>query len=403
MVGSTMNTRDRRRVKQIITDIEAIEAGGSHGQLPIVWDKARGAAVWDLFGNYFIDFTSTIFVTNCGHGAVTVALREQSKRLIHSYTFATVAKLSFLRTFKKFLPGQCERIFLASAGSEVTSWAVNLMRDYKKGGIIVHIDGAFHGKTGSVAKLQNSELTLPFLDESVVWEDIVKELYQNEPNISGIMIESYQGWSGKFMDPKLVQQLCAWAQTRDIPVCFDEIQGGFYRTGYKFAYQWYGVEPDLICMGKGLGGGLPISALAGREKYFNVKGLSSTHSGNPLCCAGAEAALKVYNNLNTPKNQPDFIKRIKYFELQLNTIQEQHPDLIRKVNCHGFLAGLICPTREIADAICNKCIEHRLLVVRTGRESIKLGPPLVITEKELIKGMAKLAVAVSEVANDSKY
>lgn len=395
-----MSIRETRRTRQVLTDIEAIEAGGNHGQLPVVWDKAKGAAVWDIFGNYYIDFTSTIFVTNCGHGAVSAALREQSRKLLHSYTFPTLAKLSFLREFKRFLPPQCERIFLASAGSEVTSWAVNLMRSYKKGGIIVHIDGAFHGKTGSIAKLQNSELTLPFLDESVVWDDIVKELYQNEPNISGLMIESYQGWSGKFMDPKLVQQLVAWAQTRDIPVCFDEIQGGFYRTGYKFAYEWYGVQPDLICMGKGLGGGLPISALVGGEKYFNVPGLSSTHSGNPLCCAGAEAALKVYRSITTPKYYPDLIKRIEYFEAQLNMIQQQHPEIIKHINCHGFLAGLICPSKEIADKVCDKCLGQRLLVVRTGRESIKLGPPLVITEKELIKGMARLAVAVSEVSND---
>ena len=389
-----MNYRDKRRVKQVIADIDAIEAGGNHGQLPVIWEKARGAAVWDIFGNYYIDFTSTIFVANCGHGAVAAAIRAQSKNLIHSYTFPTLTKLSFLRVFKRFLPAYCDKIFMASAGSEVASWAVQLMRSYRKGGIIVHIDGAFHGKTGAVSKLYNSELTLPFLDGSVSWEEIVKELYQNEPNISGILIESYQGWSGAFMDKKLVQQLVAWAQTRDIPVCFDEIQGGFYRTGHKFAYQWYDVEPDLLCMGKGLGGGLPISALSGRAKYFeNVAGLSSTHSGNPLCCAGAEAALKVYRTMN----MPDFIKRIEYFEMQLGIMQKEHPNVIKKVNCHGFLAGLICPTREIADAVCNECVKQRLLVVRTGRESIKLGPPLVITEKELIKGLAKLAVAISEV------
>ena len=389
-----LNASETRINKKLISELAALEAGGDYGQLPVIWDRAKGAAVWDVFGNYYIDFTSTIFVTNCGHGAVSKAIREQSKRLLHAYTYPTRVKLEFLRTLKKFMPSQCEKIFLASSGSETTSWAVELMRKYKKGGIVVHIDGAFHGKAGQIGHLYNQELKLPFLDASISWADISALLYQNEPNISGVMIESFQGWSGSFMDKQLIQQLVAWAQTRDIPVCFDEIQGGFYRTGHKFAYNWYEVEPDLITVGKALGGGMPISALVGRAKYFaNVSGLSSTHSGTPICCVAAQTALKIYNKMD----KVDFRNRIEYFENQLNIIQQQHPSIIRKVNCHGFLAGLITPNTEIANRICDACLEQKLIVVKTGRESVKLGPPIVITEKELIKGISRLALAINEV------
>lgn len=389
-----INYFQRKRQRKILEEIEAIEAGGLHGQLPVIWEKAKGAIVWDIFANCYIDFTSTIFVTNAGHGALEHAIAKQNRKLIHSYTFATETKWNFLKEFKKFLPAYCEKIFLASAGSEVTSWAVNLMRAYKGKSLIVHIDGAFHGKTGVVEQLSKEEIRIPFDGKDDVDIDNVRNaLEQNKENIAGILIESYQGWSARFMNKDYISCIVGWAKRNDIPVCFDEIQGGFWRTGKKFAYEWYEVEPDLVCMGKGLGNGLPISALAGYAKYFNVPGLSSTHSGNPLCCAGAREAIKIYNKFS----ETTLESLHQVFLSRITDLKTQFSSVISEVNVHGLIGALIFNSTEQAEKVCKLCLDNGLLVVHTGRESIKLGPPLVITEKELDKGFNILKNAVQSI------
>lgn len=388
-----LNKKEKARQQYILNNLEKIEAGGLHNQLPVIWDRAQGASVFDIFGNLYIDFTSTIFVTNCGHGAISKVLAKQSKKLIHSYTFPTVEKFRFLKELKTFLPAYCEKIFLASAGSEVTSWALKLMRTYKRKPLIVHIEGAFHGKTGEVLDLENEDVKIPF--DSKWTEELRNKLVGYSDEIAGIMIESYQGWSARFMDKELVQKLIEWARNYNIPVCFDEIQGGFYRTGTKFAYEHYGVEPDLVCMGKGLGGGFPISALAGQAKFFDVPGLSSTHSGTPLGCAAAREALHVYNKLN----KKDLEKKGQLLSDVLAVISHTF-DCIEDFHSTGLLASLIFSNKEIADKVCEKALDYGLLVVKTGRESIKIGPPLIIEEKTLLRGLDKLEFSIKEVMRE---
>lgn len=388
-----INNYQKLKLDKIINDIEKIEAGGNHGQLPVLWKSAKDSYVTDEFGNKYLDFTSTIFVTNAGHGNISRAIIKQAKELIHSYTFPTTIKWQFLKKFKAFLPSFCDKIFLASAGSEVASWAIKLMRNYRKRPLIVHIDGAFHGKTGHVANLDHEEIKIPFEFENPYdFEQVLLELQKNVDNIAGIMIETYQGWSAKFMNKGYVKALIDFAKANDIPVCFDEIQGGFYRTGKKFAYEWYDVEPDLICMGKGLGNGLPISALAGREKYFNIEGLSSTHSGNPLCCAGASLALDIYNKIDM------FELNIKSDLLHdtLKMLCNSFNSVLKETHGKGLIASLICNNKEIADKICNLAKDKGLLLVRTGKESIKIGPPLIIEGDELVKGLDILEECIKE-------
>lgn len=389
-----MTRTEKLRCQKIIDTIDSIEAGGNHNQLPVVWKSAEGSIVRDQSGRKYIDFTSTIFVANCGHGANAHAIRMQSQELVHSYTFPTEIKAKFLTKFKAFLPTFCEKIFLASAGSEVTSWAVNLMRAYKGKRIIVHIDGAFHGKTGVVEQLSHEEIRLPFdLDDPYQLEAILKELESRKDEIAGFLLESYQGWSAKFMNKAYVKALVEWANLNDVPVCFDEIQGGFYRTEKKFAYEWYEVEPDLICMGKGLGNGYPLSALSGRAKYFNVSGLSSTHSGNPLACAAGLEAIKLYEKLD----KTSLSEKSKLLAETLKKLAEQYPKLIKSVQSTGMLASVICVDKDKASTLCYEAKDLGLLLVHTGRESIKIGPPLTITMPMLSKGLTLLSQALESV------
>ena len=388
-----------KNTQKLISNILKYDATDVRHQLPIIWDSANGSEVYDVFGNKYIDFSSTIFVASAGHGGsngsdLSIALMSQIQSLIHSYTFPTLIKDQFLGEFKKFLPSFCEKIYLASAGSEVTSWALKLMRMYGNKKLIVHIDGAFHGKTGQVDKLYEEEIKISFPIQSGQWYEDFRLLERHKDQIAGLMIESYQGWSGQFMDKDYVRNLVLWAQSNDIPVCFDEIQGGFYRTGKKFAYEHYQIKPDLICMGKGLGGGFPISALAGRKKYFKADDMSSTHSGTPLGCAAALAALKIYNKLD--KKELD--KKGKFLEASLWSLQKL--GWIEAYNSHGLLAAVILRDKDQADNVCYECMKNGLIVVRTGKKSIKIGPPLVIPMKALDEGLNVLTEAIAKLKVD---
>lgn len=358
--------------------------------LPITWERAEGHHVWDDKGRKYIDFTSAIFVTNCGHGLVAKAIRKQSEDLIHCYTYDTKIKREFLASLENFLPTFCEKVYLACSGSEVTSWALKLMRNYKKRNLIVHFEGAFHGKTGQAGELSDEELKLPFPEINTFYRDIeVLEKYKDQ--IAGLMFETYQGWSAKFMNIDYIQKVVGWAKENDIPVCFDEIQAGFYRTGKKFGYEHYQIEPDLICLGKALGGGMPLSALTGRAKYFMYSDMSSTHTGHPLCCAAGKAALEYYETLSY-----DFVIKCRSFERWLESMAKQSAfkDHVQGVNVKGMLGAIIFKNKEFADMVCINCAKRGLLVVNTGKNSVKLGPPLTISEQEINE-------AINNILDDS--
>ena len=370
------------------------EPDGMVSSLPVIWKKAKGYSVWDIFGNKFIDFTSTIFVTNSGHGGISNAIKNQADELIHCYNYPNLPRIQLIKKLKKLLPHFCEKIYLASTGSEVTDWATKLMRHYGKKSnrnIIISYIGSFHGKVGDAAKLENQELRLPLPESDEDWELHKKLIKKVVKKCCGIMIESYQGWNARFLPEKYIQNLVDFCKEHDIIVCFDEIQGGFYRTGTKFAYNHYQVQPDLICLGKALGGGVPISALCGRAKLFTgVEGMSSTHSANPLCCAGAHAALEILEELNKNEFYLKQLLLIKYLDRLSNHY---------KITIHGrgFLYGLIFENKEIADQICYDCMQNGLLVVRTGKESIKIGPPLTISESALLEGLRVLENSIKKI------
>lgn len=382
-----------------LEELEKIEPKSMGNSLPIIWDKAKGYNVWDIFGNKYIDFTSTIFVTNTGHSQVSEDIIKQSRKLIHSYMFPNLPRINLIKELYDFLPDFCENIYLASAGSEVTSWAINLMREYSKKNTIIYIDGAFHGKTGQIEQLDKEGIRISFPLKREQFIEDLPHLICNK-DIAGIMIESYQGWSARFMDKDYIKDICKFTSDNDIPVCFDEIQGGFFRTGRKFAYEHYEIEPDLICLGKALGGGLPISALSGRRKYFKNEQMTSTHSANPLCCSAAISTLKYFNiSLDMKK----LYEIMNYFERKLRQIQYLNSDFIVETNVKGLLGSLIFKDKQVANNICHKAMRKGLLLVKTNRESIKIGPPLIIDLPALQEGLDVLEKCIREEQNDTKY
>lgn len=374
--------------------------------LGLMWKKAYNEFVWDEKNKKYIDFTSTIFVMNLGHSNKRVKKylkRQINKNLIHSYTFDNEPRMKFTKELIEFTPDFCEKVFLLSSGTEATEAAVKLMKMYTKRNIIISIKGAMHGRTMAAELMKGSGFynhkdfhTLTFPDNQ---SDFIKEINNlniNTKDIAGFMLETYQGWSAKFMNKKYIQDLCLFAKKNHSLVCFDEIQSGFFRTGKMFGYQYYDVEPDLICIGKAIGNGIPLSGVLGRKEILdtpNIGDMSSTHSANPMSCIAGLAVLHEFKSRNIEKD----IER-KHFILAstLKTITENHHTLITDFYCRGLIGSLIFKKKEIASDICKKSLDRGLILVYTGRESIKIGPPLIIADKNLKKGLQILDGVIDE-------
>lgn len=425
----------------ILNDLAKYECRSMHGQLPVVWDKAEYFQVWDKYGNCWIDFTSTIFVANAGHAnpQVKKAIQQQlNNNLLHSYTFATEIRAKYLKKLIEITPPQFEKAFLMSAGTEATECAIKLIRMHgytmgkDKGGII-SFEGSTHGRTMGAQMLGGTPALrswigyedpnihrLPFpypwslknrgISGQQMFQQDIERLERKgvdfQKDICGFIIETYIGWSAAFYPTDYIQALVKFARENNILVAFDEIQGGFGRTGKLFAYQHYGVEPDLICCGKGMSSSLPLSAVLGRKSIIDIPemgSMSSTHSANPLSCAAGLANIEALESLNLISESQ---RKGKILFSNLEELQKRFPKRIAYVLGKGMLAALILatnsgePDADTASKICEKAMHKGLLVVHTGRESIKLGPPLTIPDSALLEGLTALAESISEVVSD---
>jgi len=426
---------------KILHDLEKYESRSMHGQLPVVWDRAEDFQVYDMCGNCWIDFTSTIFVTNVGHAnpQITSALKKIiDHKLLHTYTFAHETRALFLKKLIEITPDQFEKTFLLSAGTEATECALKLMRMHgqtisstKLG--IVSFQGAMHGRTMGAEMLRGDSnqsawigyrdpniYHLPFpypwvakdpIDKEYDWakhfeKDIhtLKAKGLNFDNIAGFMIESYLGWSALFCPVAYIKALVDFAREYDCLVTFDEIQGGFGRTGKLFVYQHYNVEPDLLCLGKALSGGLPLSAVVSRQNIMDLPefgSMSSTHSANPLCCAAGLANLEAIESGNLVA---EAARKGEMLHHRLNKIKRKYSDRISYIFGKGLLASLIFkdpktgePDGTFPSRVCEKAMQKGLILVHTGRESIKIGPPLTISNEALMEGIDVLSESIEEL------
>jgi len=429
----------------LFEDLKKYEARSMHGQLPIVWDRAEGFQVFDAYGNCWIDFTSTIFVTNAGHAHphIVESLRKLlDGKLLHTYTFVNESRVKFLEKLIKFMPDYLEKAFLLSSGTEATECALKLMRMYgrkdnpSKVGII-SFNGSMHGRTMGAEMLNgNSKKSdwigyfdpnihhLPFpypwlVDENELADYDWGERFNNDiqiliengldvKNLAGFMIESYQGWGAIFYPKEYVQALVNFARDNNILITFDEIQSGFGRTGKLFCYEHYEVEPDLVCLGKALSSSLPLSAVIGRKEIMDMPdfgSMSSTQSGNPFSCAAGLANLEVIESENLIQESA---RKGKILHDKLQELKVKYSGRISYIFGKGLVAGIIVvdpdtsePDGKFASKVAEKCMQKGLLVVYTGRESIKIGPPLIIPDDVLLEGIRVLEEAFLEVAEDT--
>ena len=420
--------------KSLFKSLSKVESRSMHGQMPIAWDKAKNFNIFDIAGNKFIDFTSTIFVANIGHSNPKLIKYIQlllKKNLLNSYAYINKIRERYLKKLISFAGKNFQKAFLMSAGTEATEAALKLMRMYgqkqkkRKLGIIC-FEGNWHGRTmgaqmmsGNIKQkewigyqdpnIHHLPFPYPWILKNTNPEQFLinslKKLSKKinlKKDICGVMIETFQGWGAVYYPKKYIKLLYKICKKNNILLVFDEMQSGFARTGYKFGYEYYGVKPDLICCGKGMGGGIPISGVIGKKAIMDlpeVGNMSSTHSANPLACYAGLAVLEEINKKKLLQNTKD---KEKILFTKLNQIKDKFPKEILYVEGKGLIAALIFDLnstnniKKILKSIVEKCLRNGLLVVYTGRESIKIGPPLTITKSALIEGINVLDQAITE-------
>ena len=420
--------------------LRQLEPQSMRGQPPLVWDRAEDIFVYDKYGNKWLDWSSGVLVTNCGHGAPEVrqAIAEQvNSGLLHNYVFPSEERAALVEYLLKLAPKGLDKVFLLTTGSEATECAIKLARAHgirKRGNKKIGIVGAergFHGRTlgaqqaggipgqkGWIVNEDPAIMQVPFPDgywtEDTSFDLFLSTLKKKDlqpQNVAGVMFETYQGVGPDFAPVEYIRRLADWCKANDVVLIFDEVQSGFGRSGKFWAFEHYGVTPDVICCGKGISSSLPLSAVIGRAgimEQFPPGSMTSTHTGNPVCCAAALANLKKIVSEDLTGNAA---RLGKILDAGLRDIQKRHADVIGHYTCRGLVGGLQIikpgkkePNHDLAHAIIESCFHKGLLFfspVGAWGQTVKIAPPLTITEEALLEGLTVLSEAINEVTANS--
>ena len=425
--------------EQTIAQIEILrktEPLSMRGQPPVIWDRAENFSVYDAFGNMWLDFSSGVLITNAGHARKEIRdaiVAQAQKPLLTTYCFPNQPRIDFVQKLVSVAPAPLTKAFLLSTGSEAAECAIKLIRTHgrKVGGdkkaVLVGFNNAFHGRTmGSqtlggipagkawIKNLDPEMVQVPFPDGFRV-EDVSFALFEKSlaklgvkpENVAGVVSETYQGVGPDFMPAQYAQDLRKWCDKHNALLCYDEVQAGFGRTGKMWGFEHYDVVPDLFFMGKGISSSLPISAVLGRQDVMDLYGpneMTSTHSGNPICCTAALASLNLIINEKLVENSA---KVGAIMNAQLARIQQAHPNVIGVHHGKGLVAGLQTvkpntkdPDPDLAWEIVNACFRKGLMMfapVGVGGGCVKIAPPLCITEEAALEGCSIIAEAFNEL------
>jgi 4-aminobutyrate aminotransferase len=388
-------------------------------QAPIVWDHAEGVKVWDVDGNCFLDWTSGVLVTNVGHShpGLARAIADQAYRLLNCYDFPTVERITLAERMVKIAPDNLDNAFFATVGSEAVDAAVRVAKRTTDNYEIISFFGGFHGRTmGTMSlagKMETKKkfgpvipgiLNVPFPDpyrnpfgsestdvagQCLEFIDVSVNA-QSTGSIAGLIVEPYQGAAGFIFPPDgFLKSLDEWCRERNIVFILDEVQSSFGRTGKFLALEWENLRPNLVCIGKGIGSGMPISCLLAESKIMktlDVGDMSSTWGGNPICCAASHAILDIFEEENLVENARAIGEHMK----SRLTAMKEKCRYLGDVRGRGLVMGLdIVKDKktkerdpETTRKIINGCCENGLIIGAVSGNVIRVAPPLVITKEE---------------------
>jgi len=396
-------------------------------QLPVVWDHGEGVWVTDVDGYEYLDFTSGVLVTNLGHSHErhVRAIQDQAGRLMNCYSFPTPERVELSRRLVDIMPSNLDKAFLLTTGAETTEAAIRIAKRYTGKHEILSFYGGFHGRTYGPISVAGSMKTKrqfgPQLPGAVLapFPYFYRDFYGSETeeecgdrcienldriveststgDLGAVITEPYQGGAGFIFPPDgWLKRLEEWARERDLLFILDEVQSSFGRTGRMFAFEWDGLRPHMVCLGKGIGSGMPSSALVGEGRIFDSMGvgeMSSTTGGNPLASAASLAVLDAMESEKLPENALDvgshMIPRLK-------ALQARHPKL-GDVRGRGLVMGLEFvedkatkePAPDFTLEFMREAGRNGLLTGRVGLHGnvVRVAPPLVITREEADVGL----------------
>ncbi|HWB84108.1 MAG TPA: aspartate aminotransferase family protein [Bryobacteraceae bacterium] len=408
----------------LLEELAEAEPVAMRGQPPIVWDRACGFQVFDPYGNCWIDWSSGVLIANAGHGRqeiIDAITNQASSQLFTTYCFPSQIRARLVKQLASILPSPLEKVFLLTTGSETVECAIKICRTYgqrnfgSRKNVIVSFHNAFHGRTlgaqqaGGIPALKDwiinrdpGFVQVPFPDgfwsEDTSFDGFeasLKELGIEPADVAGVLMETYQGGTAAFAPREYVLALRKWCDRFDALLVFDEVQAGFGRTGKLWGFEHYGVVPDLACFGKGISGSLPLSAVAGRSDIMDLHGpgaMTSTHTGNPVCCAAALASIDLILKEDL-SGQANRLGQVLHSRLQ--QMRGSFPE-IGQVFGRGLVAGVICiqpdrqPDGDLAWEVVRRCVESGVLMfspVGVDGSTIKIAPPLVISEDALVESL----------------
>ena len=389
---------------QKIVKLTSQHVAQTYGRYPIALVRGKGTKVWDASGKKYIDFVTGLAVDNLGHcpPAVVNAIRKQAGKLLHvsnlyhiepqSQLAADLTRLSF-----------ADKFFFCNSGTEANEAAIKLARKWfddngqPERHEIITMNNSFHGRTmaslSATAQKKYHAGFGPLLPgfKYVPFNSIQAIKKATTRKTCAVLVEPIQGEGGvNLADKAYFKALRRLCDEKKILLIFDEVQTGFGRTGPLFAYESYGMKPDMITLAKALGGGMAIGAMGGTNRVMKslVPGThAATFGGNPLACAASLASLKAIT-----KN--GFLQKASstgdYFLEQLHKLKKNFP-IVRDARGAGLMLALELDRPGVA--VVTKCMAEGLLINCIQPNTLRFLPPLIITRKEinlLIKTLSKI-------------
>lgn len=368
----------------------------TYNRYQVVLEKGEGVYLYDTDNKKYLDFAAGIAVNALGyhHPVYTKALQEQAAKLTHISNL--YYNTPMMEAGEKLLAASgMARVFFTNSGAEAIEGALKaakkyaFQRDGHAGHSIIAMEHSFHGRTvGALSVTGNAHYREPFepLMGGVRFAafndlDSVKALADN--TVCAVILETIQGEGGIYpAAPAFLQGLRQLCDEKDILLIFDEIQCGMGRTGDYFAWQGYGVKPDIMTCAKALGGGVPVGAFVLGEKAaadsLKPGDHGTTYGGNPLACAAVSTVFDIFQ-------QEKIIEHVReltpYLEKGLDSLVQDHP-CVKARRGKGFMQGLVIEGQPVGDII-TRAMENGLLVISAGTDVLRLVPPLTIEKTHI--------------------
>jgi acetylornithine/LysW-gamma-L-lysine aminotransferase len=356
-------------------------------RFPVNIAKGKGTKVWDTAGKEYIDCMGGYGVALVGHcnDRVVNALKKQADILItaHMSTYNDT-RLRFMEKIASVAPPSLNKIFFANSGAESVEAALKFARKYSGRHGVIAMNGAYHGKTFGALSVTYSEKYrksfMPLLDgvKFVPYSDPSLLEAVIDDTIGSVILEPIQGETGIIVPPDdflpKIREIC---DRRNLVLIFDEIQSGLGRTGKMWAGQNWNTTPDIMCLAKGIAGGIPMGLVLAKPEIMDAMKLgehSSTFGGSPIACAAGTATIEALTDDKLIENAS---KMGVHFKEGLTRLQEKHK-IVRQVRGIGMMLGV--ELRFDVKEVLFDGIRHGLLILYSGRNILRLLPPLVMDE-----------------------